>query len=216
MIADLVIFDLDGTLVDSRADLTAAINAMRQHYNLPELSLERVSGFIGNGMHSLVRRSLFDAPEVVFEEAVELNRSYYRDHLTVFTTCYPGVKEGIISLSEAGVKLAVLTNKPGLPSREILEFFGLADYFVRIIGGGDGCELKPEPEGLYACMSAAGSTDKKRVWMIGDHYTDLEVAANAGVFSGFAGYGFGDSHGRTPDRVFNVFSEVTEFFTRAK
>jgi phosphoglycolate phosphatase len=210
MDAQLIIFDLDGTLIDSRADLTAGINHMRVHYGFDPLPLEVVSEYIGNGVRKLVERSLQGA-DVDVDEALEINKRYYRANLTVHTTLYPGVAEGLHKLKNAGHQLAVLTNKPGDPSREILKHFALDHLFSAIIGGGDVAQLKPEPDGIFHCAELAGVSLEK-VWMVGDHYTDLSVAHNAGVKSAFVRYGFGEERGFEPDQYFASFQELADFF----
>jgi len=206
----LLIFDLDGTLIDSRADLTAGINHMRTHYNLEPLPLETVSGYIGDGVRKLVERSLQGA-DVDVEEALRINKAYYYSHLTVHTTLYDGVAEGIVRLKEAGHRMAVLTNKPGDPSREILRHFGLDACFFAIVGGGDLPRLKPEPDGIYHCMSVAGAK-AETTWMIGDHYADLAVAQNAGVHGAYVRYGFGEARGYKADAYFVSFPELVGYF----
>ncbi len=206
----LLIFDLDGTLIDSRADLTAGINHMRTHYGLDPLPLETVSGYIGNGVRALVERSLQRA-DVDVDEALQINKDYYFAHATVHTQLYEGVAEGIATLDEAGHQLAVLTNKPGNPSREILKHFGLSDHFMAIIGGGDVERLKPEPDGILQCLEISGA-DAAQAWMIGDHYTDLAVAENGGIQSAFVRYGFGEERGHKPDAYFASFSELVGYF----
>lgn len=207
----LLIFDLDGTLIDSRADLAAGINHMRMHYGLDPLPMEVIGGYVGDGVRKLVERSLQDA-DVDLNEALEINTQYYRANLTVHTTLYPGVAEGLQCLKNAGHQLAVLTNKPGDPSREILKHFTLDHLFVAIIGGGDIAQLKPEPEGIFRCAERAG-VPLERVWMVGDHYTDICVARNAGVKSAFVHYGFGEERGFIPDQYFDSFAELSQFFT---
>ncbi|MBN2703535.1 MAG: HAD-IA family hydrolase [Pontiellaceae bacterium] len=207
----LLIFDLDGTLIDSRADLAEGINHMRAHYGLDPLPVEVIGGYVGDGVRKLVERSLQD-PDVDLDEALEINEQYYRENLTVHTTLYPGVAEGLQRLKNAGHQLAVLTNKPGDPSREILKHFALDHLFAAIIGGGDIAQLKPEPEGIFRCAELAG-VPLERVWMVGDHYTDLSVARNAGVKSAFVCYGFGEERGFKPDHYFASFAELSQFFT---
>jgi len=206
----LLIFDLDGTLIDSRADLTAAINRMRADFGLEPLGLDTVGGFVGNGARKLVERSIagtgLDA-----EKALEVYLDHYAEHMTDLTIPYPGVAEGLTTLSEAGFRMAVLSNKPGDASRAILSSFGFANHMEPILGGGDLPALKPAPDGVFACMEAAGS-NADSTWMIGDHHTDLAVAENAGVKSGFAAYGFGEARGLVPTRSFASFRELTEFF----
>ncbi|HEY5654159.1 MAG TPA: HAD hydrolase-like protein [Pontiella sp.] len=206
----LLIFDLDGTLIDSRADLAAGINHMRAHFGLELLSVKTVSGYIGDGVRKLVERSLQGAA-VDFEEALQINKDYYYSHLTVHTMLYDGVADGISALAAAGHKLALLTNKPGDPSREILRHFELADYFLEVIGGGDIAQLKPAPDGVVRCLERT-QTDAADAWMIGDHYTDLCVAENAGIKSAFVRYGFGSDHGYKPTTYFASFSELVGYF----
>ena len=210
MITQLLIFDLDGTLIDSRKDLAAGINHMRAHYGLEPLALEIVSGYIGNGVRQLVERSLKEAA-VDIDEALRINKEYYFANLTVHTYLYPGVEEGLHLLEQAGHKLALLTNKPGDPSRTILRHFGLDGLFTSIIGGGDVAHLKPEPDGVFHCLAAA-AVDASNTWMVGDHYTDLAVAQNAGVKSAFVRYGFGEERDYKPDAYFASFSELVEYF----
>lgn len=206
----LLIFDLDGTLVDSRADLAAGVNHMRAHYGLEPLPLETVSGYIGNGVRKLVERSLQGA-DVDIEEALGINKAYYYSHLTVHTHLYEGVDAGIRALADAGHRLAGLTNKPGDPSREILKHFGLSGFFGSIIGGGDVPNLKPEPDGIHACRKGSG-VEQENTWMVGDHCTDLEVAQNAGVKGAFVRYGFGEERGFKPAAYFASFPELVRYF----
>lgn len=206
----LLIFDLDGTLIDSRRDLAAGVNHMRAHYGLSPLSLEMASSYIGDGVRKLVERSLPGA-DVDLDEAVRINKAYYFSHLTVHTYLYDGVEGGLRQLLDAGHKLALLTNKPGEPSRAILRHFQLDQFFTSIIGGGDVAHLKPEPDGVFKCREDAGM-DTATTWMIGDHCTDLAVAHNAGVKSAFVHYGFGEERGYKPDAYFASFPELVEYF----
>jgi phosphoglycolate phosphatase len=210
MNAQLLIFDLDGTLIDSREDLAAGINHMRAHFDFEPLPLETVVGYIGNGVRRLVEGSLQGA-DVNVDAALRITKEYYYSHLTVHTTLYEGVEQGIRRLTAAGHKLAVLTNKPGDPSRQILEKFGIGDSFSAIIGGGDVENLKPEPDGIHRCLEVSG-VDAANTWMIGDHYTDLAVADNAGIKSAFVRYGFGEERGYKPDVYFASFSELVGYF----
>ena len=208
--AQLIIFDLDGTLIDSRADLAAGINHMREQFGLDTLSLETVSGYVGNGVRKLVERSLQGA-KVDLDAALEVNKAYYLSHLTVHTFMYPGVEEGLRYLVKAGHQVAVLTNKPGDPSRSILQHFNVAHYFTSIIGGGDVENLKPEPDGILQCLRTTGM-DPACAWMIGDHYTDLTAAGNAGIKSAFVRYGFGEERGIEPSAYFASFPELVGYF----
>ena len=210
MSPQLLIFDLDGTLIDSRADLAEGINHMRGHYGFAQLAFETVGGYIGNGVRLLVERSLQGAT-VDFEEALQIYKDYYYSHLTVHTTLYEGVADGLPRLAAAGHRVALLTNKPGDPSREILKHFGLDGYFDSIIGGGDVDKLKPEPDGVFQCLEAT-AMEPSNAWMVGDHYTDLAVAENAGVKSVFVRYGFGEERGYEASLYFASFPELVGYF----
>jgi len=207
----LLIFDLDGTLADTRADLATGINRMRAHYSLSPLSMEKIETYIGDGIRVLVERSLQGA-EVNVDEALALNKKFYAEHMLDETVLYSGVAEGLKKLATAGHLLAVLSNKPGDPSRVILNHLGVGDLFFRIIGGGDLPNLKPAPDGILALMKESG-LESSNVWMLGDHHTDLEVAHNAGVKSGFLTYGIGHPGEFTADQVWNGFRELVDFFT---
>jgi phosphoglycolate phosphatase len=210
MHSQLIIFDLDGTLIDSRADLAAGINHMRAYFGWEPLSVEKVGSYVGNGVRKLVERSLQGA-DVDFEEALQVNLDYYRAHMTDQTTFYDGVAQGIADLVRAGHKVAVMTNKGGDISRGILAEMGLASFFCTIVGGGDVANLKPAADGLLRCAEIAG-VGVSDAWMVGDNYTDLESAQNAKMKSAFVEYGFGDPREYKADINFASFSELVGYF----
>jgi phosphoglycolate phosphatase len=205
----LLIFDLDGTLAETRQDLTTGINLMREHYGMMALDVETVTGFIGDGVRKLVERSLMGL-NVDVDEAVALNKQFYAEHMFDETRLYPDVEEGLKMLS--GNALAVLSNKPGDPTRAILKHLGVDGLFFRMYGGGDLPNLKPSPDGIEALVEESGIS-KQNTWMIGDHHTDLEVAHNAGVKSGFVTYGIGHAGDFSADQTWHGFEELIEFFT---
>jgi phosphoglycolate phosphatase len=207
----LLIFDLDGTLADTRADLATAVNLMRAHYSLSPIGLDVIETYVGEGIRKLVERSLQGA-DVNVDEALALDKKFYAEHMLDETVLYPGVAEGLKKLAAAGHKLAVLSNKPGDPSRIILNHLGVGGLFFRTIGGGDLPRLKPAPDGIFALMEESGMQPED-IWMLGDHHTDLEVAHNAGVKSGFVTYGIGHPGKFTADQVWNGFEELVGFFT---
>ena len=149
----LLVFDLDGTLIDSRADLAAAVNTVRAEWGLDILSVEQVKSFIGNGIRKLVERSFADAT-VDIPVILERYRTVYYSQSVVHTSIYPGVKTGLEQLHETGIVSTVLTNKPGGISRSILEELELLPFFKTVIGAEDGYDLKPSSEGLRALMKA--------------------------------------------------------------
>lgn len=208
----VLIFDLDGTLIDSRHDLATGINLMRRHYGLGPLSVETVASFVGAGIRNLVERSLLDAPAAVdLEEAVRVNTECYRQHLHDETTLYPGVRDGLNQLAAAGHALALLSNKPGAASREILRHFEIEALFASIIGGDSGVPLKPNPEAVFAILRDVGG-DRVDAWMVGDNHTDIAAAHRAGIHSIFVTYGMGKLGAESPERTMADFNAVTRLF----
>ena len=201
----LIVFDLDGTLIDSRRDLAGAVNYMRGSMGLEPLSAERVVSFVGNGVANLVRRAVADA-DVDFDEALRRMKRYYADHLVDTTCLYPGVSAGLKELKESGITLAVLSNKPTAASAKILDRLGVAGFFSDIIGGDGNYPLKPEPDALLALQAKYGF-DASSCWMFGDHYTDLEAARRAGFRRALARYGFGDPREEKFDFEVDSFGE---------
>jgi phosphoglycolate phosphatase len=187
---DLLIFDLDGTLVDSRLDLANAINAMRSHLGMSLLTNERVYTYVGNGAQVLVRRSLGDrAAETEFQKALAFFLQDYGAHCLDYTTLYPGVRESLDRCRGAGKRMAVLTNKPTEMSRRILEGLGVAGHFFEIFGGNSFEQKKPDPIGVETLMREAG-VDRARTMMIGDSSVDVATARNAGIACCGVTYGF--------------------------
>jgi len=187
---DLLIFDLDGTLIDSRLDLAHSVNAMLVHFGLEPLDDARVASYVGNGAPMLIRRSLGDhASDERCRAGLEFFMQHYAAHDLDFTTLYPGVKESIERLYAAGKRLAVLSNKPARVSRHILEGLGVGGCFFRIHGGDSFEFKKPNPIGVEALMAEAG-VDRGRTVMIGDSEVDVHTARNAGIRCCGVTYGF--------------------------
>jgi phosphoglycolate phosphatase len=187
---DLLIFDLDGTLIDSRLDLANSVNAARAHLGLPSLQNERVYSYVGNGAPALIRRAMGDDASVQdVDAALEFFLSHYREHALEHTTLYPGVREAVERLSQAGKKLAVLTNKPVKISRTIINGLGLGDKFFQVYGGNSFEFKKPNPIGVEALVNEAG-TARDRTMMVGDSSVDISTARNAGIMSCGVTYGF--------------------------
>ena len=198
------IFDLDGTLVDSRHDLANAVNLMRTDYGLPVLPLAKITSYIGNGVTKLCERALAST-EFDNDEALNRFRNHYNEHMTDTTKTYPGVEIGLEALAEAGIPCAVVTNKPQLAAEKILQKLDIAKYFDLVVGGGGDFPLKPNPAALLHFAEVNGS-DPENCCMVGDHYTDLEAAANAGMKSIFAKWGFGQPGHQTYDIMAKSFA----------
>lgn len=206
----LLMFDLDGTLIDSRLDICTAVNLLRAHYDLPPLPLEIVTRYIGDGIGKLVERSLQGHP-VNLDKAVKECAEFYRRHLYDETTLYPGVSDGLQKLRAAGYVLALISNKPGAGCRSILNHFKIANLFALILGGDDTPHMKPHPEPLLTAMARTGALPEN-AWMIGDHKTDLAAARRAGVRSGFIKCGMGEQGGEPATRMFESFEDIMNFF----
>jgi phosphoglycolate phosphatase len=187
---DLLIFDLDGTLIDSNLDLAHAVNATRGHMGMAPLEHERVYSYVGNGAPVLIRRVLGpDASEAQVEESLEFFLEYYRDHKLDYTVLYPGVRQALDRLQGAGVQMAVLTNKPIGMSRAIVEGLDVDGYFRQVYGGNSFDFKKPHPIGIETLIAECGVA-RERTMMVGDSSVDIETARNAKVQSCGVTYGF--------------------------
>lgn len=186
----LLIFDLDGTLIDSRLDLANSVNATRANLGMPPLTNQTVYNYVGNGVPVLIKRALGEgASEIVLQSAQEFFLTYYREHMLDYTTLYPGTAEALARLSAAGIQLAILTNKPVRFSRAIVEGLGIAPYFQRVYGGNSFDQKKPHPIGIETLMSECGA-DRRGTVMIGDSSVDIQTARNASVHAWGVSYGF--------------------------
>jgi phosphoglycolate phosphatase len=187
---ELLIFDLDGTLVDSRLDLANAVNAARGHLGLTPLGNERVYSYVGNGAPVLIRRALGDrATDAEVQTALEYFLEYYAEHDLDYTTLYPGVRESLDRFRDAGKRMAVLTNKPLRMSRNIVDGLGVGGHFFQVFGGNSFERKKPDPIGVETLMREAG-VDRARTMMVGDSSVDVETARNAGIACCGVTYGF--------------------------
>jgi phosphoglycolate phosphatase len=189
----LLVFDLDGTLIDSGADLCASVNAMLQHFDRPPLPDTVISTYIGDGAARLVSRSLGEPTDAGFlDSALAYFLDYYREHKLDQTYVYPGVFAALDSLrfepGGAERSMAVLTNKPIGASKAICDALGLSHYFFRIYGGNSFATKKPDPEGLLALLKEGGVSAQETL-MIGDSDVDILTARNAGVWSMGCSYG---------------------------
>ena len=198
----LIVFDLDGTLIDSARDLCNSVNAALTHMGRPHLDDHIIASFVGNGAPMLVRRSLAVensvSPDEVHDEelatAYNFFLAHYREHKLDFTYAYEGVLPSLAALRTAGDgsqrKLAVLTNKPVRPARAICEGLGMSGFFFRVYGGDSFPLKKPDPLGLRTIMEEAGATPAQTL-MVGDSKVDVLTAHNAGAWALGCQFGFG-------------------------
>jgi phosphoglycolate phosphatase len=185
----LVVFDLDGTLADTKKDLALSVNAMREHMGLGPLPLEAVTSYVGHGVTVLIKRALGDeAPDGEVQKGLAFFLDHYAHHLLDNTTAYSGVREALEGLGNR--KLAILTNKPTRFSREIIAGLGLASYFFEIYGGDSFPLKKPDPMGIETLMGRL-SIPAEKTLMVGDSDTDVLTGRNAGTWTCGVTYGFG-------------------------
>ncbi len=193
----LLIFDLDGTLIDSRQDLGNSVNAMLRHFRRPELPLEVIASYVGDGAPMLVRRSLGDPDdERFFADALNFFLAYYREHKLEHTYVYAGIETALqaVQFSRNGGgalqrQMAVLSNKPVVPSRQIVQALGLGNFFFEIYGGNSFATKKPDPLGARTLMEQAGAGPEETV-MIGDSDIDVLTGRNANTWTCGVEYGF--------------------------
>ena len=195
----LLVFDLDGTLIDSAQDLCNSVNATLEQFGRPHLSDSIIAGYIGNGALTLIRRAFAaddgrEPGEELLAEAYKFFLDYYREHKLDYTYAYEGVLEALDALHKVHDQLevpprtaaaqramAVLTNKPVRPAQAICEALGLAPYFLNIYGGNSFATKKPDPEGLLTLMKEADAKPEG-TGMIGDSEVDVQTARNAGAW----------------------------------
>ncbi len=201
-----IIFDLDGTIIDTREDLALAINLMRADYNLPSFTVEKIASYVGNGSRKLVERSLVET-ELNIDESLQKFVNHYSRHLTDNTYCYNGAIDTLEKLKVKGINCAILTNKPETATLKILNAMNLARFFDPIFGGDSTPFLKPDPGALNIIIDKWG-IPKEELIMVGDNYTDIHVAENAGIKSAFFTFGYGIKGDIEPVYIFDDFSDL--------
>jgi phosphoglycolate phosphatase len=215
----LVIFDLDGTLIDSRLDLVHSVNAALRHIHRPELPEDVIASYVGDGAPILIQRALGGevVDEALVRKGLEYFLSYYREHKLDHTTVYHGIREalGAIQRSGNGVprKMAVLTNKPVNPSRAIVEALGLGSYFSQVYGGNSFSTKKPEPEGALKLLAETGVRPEQAA-IVGDSHVDIRTGRNAGLWTVAVTYGFAPHtlEGESPDVTLDTPQELSRVF----
>ncbi len=212
----LVIFDLDGTLVDSAADLRLSVNATLHHMGRRPLDEETIYSYVGKGAPLLIRRALGEGTSD--EEAARGLRfflRYYWDHKLDNTTLYPGARKTLEWLANGAVPrrrvLGVLTNKPANVSRDMLEDLDLMHLFRFVYGGDSFANKKPHPEGVESILADTGIPASEAI-IVGDSDVDIAAGANAGIWTCGVTYGFGDLRlkGNPPDLVVHKLPELAE------
>lgn len=182
------VFDLDGTLLDTLGDLSAAVNFSLRSLGRREHSEEEVRGMIGDGVRKLIERALPPEDTALTNEALALFKQYYESHICEHTRPYPGIKELLRALRSEGIKTAVLTNKHERAARLLIDEF-YPGLFNEVRGGREGCRLKPFPDALTELVASAGSAVAHAA-MIGDSANDMLTAKAAGTHALGVAWGF--------------------------
>jgi phosphoglycolate phosphatase len=215
----LVIFDLDGTLIDSRLDLVHSVNAALRHIGRPELPDDVIASYVGDGAPILIQRALGGevVDDAVVREGLQFFLSYYREHKLDHTTVYAGVREALTAIQDAsnGMRrtMAVLSNKPVVPSRLIVEALGLGPFFAQIYGGNSFATKKPDPEGARKLLEES-SVWPEEAAIVGDSHVDVETGRNAGLWTVGMTYGFAPHslEEARPDVLVDSPQELAEVF----
>ncbi len=189
-----VLFDLDGTLVDSRDDIASSLDATLVRHGYGAVGAERVAGFVGDGARVLVERALHDAGGDLGETdaMLETYLDEYRHRHLDRTTLYPGVAETLDRLRDVGVRCGVVTNKPFEFTASLLEHLAVASHFDVVIGGDSTAERKPSPAPVRAAVEACGAVVESSA-IVGDGDADMKAGVAAGVYTIGVTYGFRSS-----------------------
>ena len=219
----LVIFDLDGTLIDSRLDLVHSVNAALRHIGRTELPDDVIASYVGDGAPILIQRALGGevVDEALVRKGLEFFLKYYREHKLDHTIVYPGIAEALAAIqnsasqSQNGAprKLAVLSNKPVIPSKAIVDALGLGQFFSQIYGGNSFPTKKPDPEGARRLLEEYG-VQPQHAAIIGDSHVDVNTGRNAGMVTVGVTYGFAPHtlQDEPPDVLVDHPSELPALF----
>jgi phosphoglycolate phosphatase len=183
-----VVFDLDGTLIDSLPDIATAVNHVLAWRGLEALPPPQVEKMIGDGAKVLLDRALAARGAVAGAADMDVFMDWYTVHGANETRPYPGMVEALAALREAGHRLGVCTNKPAVAAREILASLGLDEFFDAVTGGDSTPYRKPDPRHLAATLAALGAQEAV---MVGDHFNDMAAAKGCGIPGIFAAWGYG-------------------------
>ncbi|HEY5672817.1 MAG TPA: HAD-IA family hydrolase [Malonomonas sp.] len=208
---EFLLFDLDGTLIDSVADLTCALNILGAELGHAPLATDYVRTIIGDGATKLIKRAF--GPDNYQRDQLLRFLEIYSEHLLDNTCCYPGISE--LLHRHPTEKMALVTNKPHRLTVDLLQGLGIAQHFKAIIGGDSYPEKKPHPQPVHEALQLLGAPAEKAV-MIGDHHTDLYSGKAAGVATCFCAYGLGHTDGLSPDYLAESSTDLLRLFPVAK
>ncbi len=210
-----VVFDLDGTLLDTLGDLAGSVNYALRKHGLPECSLQEVKSFLGNGIVRLMQGAVKNAVQgAAFEEVFQTFRSHYLEHCLDTTQPYPGILPMMEKLREAGVKMAIVSNKLHPAVQELSRRF-FAELVTSAVGESETVRRKPNPDGVLRALKEMGSRPEEAVY-VGDSEVDWETARNAGLRCALVCWGFRDeeflrtlpgtfAYAQSPDDLLSLF-----------
>lgn len=207
---NVLIFDFDGVIIDSRDDIAGAVEYSLKHFGRPPLSRDEIISYIGWGADNLIRSCFKGCDDEVIREAISFYKKYYLDNSVKETKLYKNVEETLDFFK--GKKIALVTNKPEDISLSILDKLGVADRFNIVIGPESLKKLKPDPEGILKVLDAFGEDPKKTI-MIGDTYTDVEAGKAAGTYTCGVTYGIGSTEDllkASPDYIVDDIIKLTD------
>jgi phosphoglycolate phosphatase len=226
----LVIFDLDGTLIDSRLDLVHSVNAALRHIGRPELPDDVIASYVGDGAPVLIQRALGgeSVDETVVRDGLQFFLNYYREHKLDHTTVYDGILESLSAIQNSSQlvssgdhrtevngarQMAVLSNKPVVPSRAIVEALGLGQFFTKVYGGNSFATKKPDPEGALKLLEEHSVVPEEAA-IVGDSHVDVETGRNAGLWTVAVNYGFAPHtlEASSPDMTVDSPHELADLF----
>lgn len=202
-----LLFDLDGTLVDSVPDLTISLNLLREELGCSSLAEEQVADIVGDGVTVLVKRALGE--ELYHPAHRDRFLQFYDEHLLDHTSCYPGIEE--LLTRHPADKMAIVTNKPYQLTLKLLEGLNLLKNFKIIVGGDSYAEKKPHPLPVIKALEALAA-DPQQAVMIGDHHTDLHAGRKAGTATCFCAYGMGHNDGLTSNFYAEQSTDLLRLF----
>jgi phosphoglycolate phosphatase len=209
-----ILFDLDGTLVDSSGDIAASVNRILIRHGLASLLPEKIGGFVGDGVRKLIQRTLKGSPQDFIEQLILDFKTDYRENCLIQTHCFPGIPELLRSLKSIPISMAVVTNKPVAFAWKILRGLGIDDCFASVVGG-DECALKPAPEPIFLALERMGEKADSAL-MAGDHENDILAAHAAGVTSCQVTWGLNkgqSAHRAGPDILCETPRQLSRFLS---
>jgi len=204
----LILYDLDGTLVDTRRDIINGVRYALETLKGPDLTDDEIKDCVGTGLHALIKQVFRTEDEKLADRGAKLYREHYKKHMLDHTRLYPDVREFLEYFKDR--KQAVITNKPNPFSSQILEALGVASYFIAILAGDNGLPFKPDPAAVHHLIEKTGTVEEE-VLFVGDSPVDIQAARNAGVEIVTLSHGFASEvvlHKAKPDHIVRNFEEL--------